>query len=148
MTLGKPEFWAVALGKMQRTSQRANETWQRRKTELPMDRNGTGFIFPPLTFRAFCLAWPAVGAPVGRCLLLRGACTACLRADGDRQIGQGGAEVGRGSFGIPCIPAREHKCPVPDINQLFQERREGFSLWNTLPAGPECTATRNCEMAN
>lgn len=92
--------------------------WQCRKTELQMDRNGTGFIFSPRTFRAFCLYCPAVGAPVGRRLLRRGACTACLRVEG----------TGRwvGVFGIPCIPATEHKCPVPDINQLFQEQREGF----------------------
>lgn len=34
-----------------------------------------------------------------------------------------GKGKGRGGvFEIPCIPTIEHKCPGPDINQLFQEK--------------------------
>lgn len=47
--------------------------------------------------------------------------------------------------GIPCIPAEEHTCPEPDINQLFQEQRKGFGLWNLLPAGLKSPTTWGCK---
>lgn len=120
----------------QRTVQRANEEWQRRKTELPMDRNGTDLFFRLWHSEhsaSIALQWEHRWAVV--CCGEAPALLVCVwRGQAD------GVGACRGVFGIPCIPATEHKCPVPDINQLFQEQREGFGLWDMLHA------TWGCEM--
>lgn len=53
---------------------------------------------------------------------------ACLFACAAGQAeGSGRATVTRVGFGIPCILLEENTCLELDINQLFQELRNGFS---------------------
>lgn len=94
-----------------------------------MDRNGTGFIylFIASEIASILPCLPAVGHQWT--VVCCGEAPACLFAcGGDKQRGWG--RVGRRTvgFGIPCIPAEEHTCPEPDINQLSQEQRKGFGL--------------------
>lgn len=114
-------------------------------TEFPMVRNGTGFLFFCLWDSehsvSLALQWDSGGPSSAKARRL----PACFRVAGTSRGDGGMSGRRRVGFGIPCIPAEEHTCPEPDINQLFQEQRNGFGLWNLLPAGPECTTTWDCE---
>lgn len=106
----------------------------RAKKELQIDRKKDRMdLFSRLWHSSHSASLPCSGRTVGPSSAQPGACSICLHVDG---TGRGGV------FEIPCIPATEHKCPAPDINQLFQVRREGFSLGATLSLARMYSDTR------
>lgn len=117
----KPVTWRQAGNRIiagkRRSTQGVTEELQIDREKDRMD------LFSRLWHSLHSASLPCSGSTGGPSSAQPGACSICLRVDGTCR---------GGVFEIPCIPATEHKCPGPDINQLFQVRREGFGLRATL----------------
>lgn len=128
-------FWLISCRLFVGVTSKIREAYIRRggsitggreqeKKELQIDRKkGRIDLFSRLGHSSHSASLPCSGSTGGPSSAQPGACSICLRVDG---TGRGGV------FGIPCIPATEHKCPGPGINQLFSNAERRLHSWSHI----------------